>query len=82
MATITVRNLPEETKRDLKIRAARAGVSLEQEVRTILNNSIGKPFNGKDLGKAINDLFKSVGGTDDVPVYTRLPLKPPIDFST
>ena len=36
MATLTIRNLDEEVKRALRRRAADHGVSMEQEVRTIL----------------------------------------------
>jgi antitoxin FitA len=36
MATLTIRNLDDEVKRALRRRAADHGVSMEQEVRTIL----------------------------------------------
>jgi plasmid stability protein len=36
MATLTIRNLPEETHRRLRIRAAKAGRSMEAEARAIL----------------------------------------------
>ncbi len=36
MATLTVRNLPEETHRRLRVRAAKAGRSMEAEARAIL----------------------------------------------
>lgn len=36
MATLTIRNLPDETHRLLRLRAARAGHSVEAEVRAIL----------------------------------------------
>jgi antitoxin FitA len=38
MATLTIRNLPQETHEALKSRAARAGRSVEAEVRQILKN--------------------------------------------
>ena len=37
MAVITVRNLPEQTKQHLRVKAAQAGISLEQLVRELLN---------------------------------------------
>jgi plasmid stability protein len=52
MAVITVRNLPEETARALKARAARSGRSTEAEVREILNASVRPP------------VAKRVGGVD------------------
>ncbi len=40
MAMLTVRNLPEEIHRALRVRAARHGQSMEAEVRTILEAAI------------------------------------------
>ncbi len=79
MATITVRNLPEETKRKLKIRAARQGLSLEAEVRLILKNAVTPDAGKKGLGTAIHNLFKDIGG-GEVEVKPRQPLRPPPDF--
>ena len=39
MATITVRNLPEEVRRRLRQRAARSGRSMEAEIRDILTHA-------------------------------------------
>lgn len=39
MAVITVRNIPDPTKEALRIKAALAGVSLEQYLRTILEKA-------------------------------------------
>ncbi|MEM8769543.1 MAG: Arc family DNA-binding protein [Pseudomonadota bacterium] len=36
MATLTIRNLPEEVRERLRLRAARRGRSMEAEVRAIL----------------------------------------------
>ncbi|HEY5818341.1 MAG TPA: plasmid stabilization protein [Mesorhizobium sp.] len=36
MASVTIRNVDERTKRNLRLRAARRGVSMEEEARTIL----------------------------------------------
>lgn len=44
MATLTIRNLDDEIKRALRRRAADHGVSMEQEVRTILREvALKKP---------------------------------------
>ncbi|HPF26679.1 MAG TPA: antitoxin [Steroidobacteraceae bacterium] len=61
MAAITVRNLPEETARALKARAANAGRSTEAEVREILNAAVRPDFG---LGTALASLGKRVGGVD------------------
>lgn len=39
LATITVRNIPDPTKEVLRIKTAQAGVSLEQYVRTLLQEA-------------------------------------------
>ena len=50
MASITVRNLDEELKRRLRIRAAENGRSMEQEVRDILRAALDEePPSGKTL---------------------------------
>ncbi|HEX3942890.1 MAG TPA: antitoxin [Rhizomicrobium sp.] len=61
MAAITVRNLPEETARALKARAARSGRSTEAEVREILTAAVREP---KGLGTALAALGKRVGGVE------------------
>ncbi|GAA2836360.1 plasmid stability protein [Aminobacter aminovorans] len=43
MGTLTIRNLEEATKRELRGRAAARGVSMEQEVRERLASSVRKP---------------------------------------
>jgi plasmid stability protein len=42
MATLTIRNLPEATRRALKERAARHNHSMEAEVRAILDAAVGR----------------------------------------
>ena len=61
MAAITVRNLPEETVRALKARAAQSGRSTEAEVREILTAAVIAPVG---LGTALAALGKRVGGVD------------------
>jgi plasmid stability protein len=39
MSTLTIRNLDEAVKREIRKRAAEHGVSMEQEARTILRNA-------------------------------------------
>lgn len=42
MATLTIRNLPEKTRRALKARAAHNNRSMEAEVRDILEAAVGR----------------------------------------
>jgi len=39
MASITIRNLPDQTKATLRVRAAEQGLSLEAYVRNLLQNA-------------------------------------------
>ena len=52
MASLTVRNLPDETHRALRIRAAQNGRSTEAEVRAILEQAV-KPNERLKLGSAL-----------------------------
>ena len=61
MAAITIRNLPEETARALKARAAHAGRSTEAEVREILNAAVRPPVG---IGTALAALGQRLGGVD------------------
>jgi plasmid stability protein len=61
MAAIIVRNLPDETARALKARAARSGRSTEAEVREILTVAVSEPVG---LGASLAALGKRVGGID------------------
>ena len=62
MASITVRNLEEELKRRLRIRAAENGRSMEEEARQILRTALyRKPIARKDLASAIRARFATPG---------------------
>ena len=52
MASITVRNLPDEVHRALRARAARNGRSTEAEIREILEAAV-KPSKRLKLGSAL-----------------------------
>jgi len=77
MASITIRQLPETTKRKLRIRAAQHGRSMEQEAREILQAELAKSSSQpKDLVKAIRDIFEPLGGVElDIP--PRGPIRDP-----
>lgn len=65
MASITIRNLEESTKRKLKVRAAMNGRSMEQEVREILRSELAKrPQTGADLAESIRKRFAPLGGVE------------------
>ena len=67
MATLTIRNLDERTKTQLRIQAARHGRSMEEEARTILRSAIEarQPVaGGKGLGSRIHEHFAQLGGVE------------------
>ncbi|MEO5348545.1 MAG: plasmid stabilization protein [Magnetococcus sp. YQC-3] len=63
MAMLTVRNLPDDVHRALKVRAARHGRSTEAEVREILE-SVVKPELRIRMGEALAALSRKIGLTD------------------
>ena len=78
MTAITIRNLPEETHRALRARAAEHGRSTEAEVRAILEEAV-RPEKRLKLGSAMVELFRPLGGIDLEIERDRTPRKP-IDF--
>lgn len=64
MATVTVRNLPDEVHRALRVRAATHGRSTEAEIRSILESTVHPPERLR-LGTALGELGRRVGLTDD-----------------
>ena len=69
MAILTVRNVPDEVHRALRVRAAQHGRSTESEVREILA-SVVKPASRLRLGDALASLSREAGLTnEDFAVY-------------
>ena len=64
MATVTVRNLPDEVHRALRVRAATHGRSTEAEIRCILESAV-RPSQRLRLGTALAELSQRVGLTDE-----------------
>ncbi|MCE2688820.1 MAG: FitA-like ribbon-helix-helix domain-containing protein [Betaproteobacteria bacterium] len=62
MATLTIRNLPDEVHRALRMRAAQMGRSTEAEVRLVLEASV-KPPQRLRLGTALAELGQQAGLT-------------------
>jgi plasmid stability protein len=77
MASITIRNLEESTKRKLKVRAAVHGRSMEQEAREILKNALrSAPQKQGNLAERIRAIWEPLGGVDLAP-YPRQPMRDP-----
>ncbi len=80
MASITIRNLEESTKRKLRVRAAQNGRSMEAEAREILKRALsqnkGKAKTGADLAKRIRAIWEPLGGIELQPL-PRQPMRDP-----
>jgi antitoxin FitA len=61
MASVTIRNLSEKTHRQLKIRAARSGRTMEAEVRQILEDAVA-PQPKLKIGSELAALGRRFGG--------------------
>lgn len=79
MASITIRNLDDDVKRRLRVRAAEHGRSMEEEARDILRQVVGQPSAPRNLGLAIHARFAAAGGIDLAPVE-RGPMRNTPDF--
>jgi len=65
MASITIRNLEQDTKRKLKIRAATNGRSTEQEAREILKSALAQTSRKhSNLAERIRAIFGPLGGVE------------------
>jgi plasmid stability protein len=81
MTGMTIRNLDDQLKRRLRIRAASRGRSMEEEAREILRAALSaEPHQGRNnLAERIRGRIVKVGGAElDIP--EREPIREPIDF--
>lgn len=73
MAAVTIRSLPDETHRALKLRAAEHGRSTEAEIRAILEAAVRPTVR---LGTALRAAGRSVGGVELKITRDRTPVVP------
>ncbi|MFA5984775.1 MAG: antitoxin [Methylococcaceae bacterium] len=79
MAMLTVRNLPEDVHRALRVQAARHGHSTEAEVREILTMAV-KPEARIRIGTALSALGCRIGLTnEDFDAFDRVKDKTPTE---
>jgi plasmid stability protein len=79
MASITVRNLDETVKQRLRVRAARHGWSMEQEIRRILEESVSEHPAKGNFAERVHSRFADLGA-DQLPIPTRKPARLPPGF--
>ena len=75
MASVTVRNLPDETHRALRVRAASHGRSTEAEIRAILENAV-RPEGRVKLGTLLAEIGREAGGIDLDIERDKTPVEP------
>lgn len=80
MATMTIRNLDDDLKTLLRLRAARHGQSMEEEARSILRSALKtEPLSGQSLVDSIRAMVAPYGGIElELPV--RELMREPADF--
>ena len=77
MAMLTVRNLPDEVHRALRVRAAQHGHSMEAEVREILETAV-TPEGRVKLGSLLADMGRRAKLTaDEFAVFEQVRSKAP-----
>ena len=75
MASITVRNLDDDLKKRLRVRAAVNGRSMEAEAREILRSALAvETAPTKNLGTAIHERFARLGGVE-LDIQPREPMR-------
>lgn len=82
MATMTIRNLDDDVKARLRVRAAKRGHSMEEEARNILRDAVGVEANagtGAALVADIRSLVEKFGGVE-LELPTRGAMREPPDF--
>ena len=81
MASITIRNLDDDVKTRLRVRAAERGRSMEEETRLILRQAVDAGEAApRDLAAFTRECFAPLGGVElDIP--PRGPMREPPDFS-
>ena len=79
MASLTIRNLDDDLKQRLRIRAAVHGHSMEEEVRRILRSSLAENAGPRNLAAAIRARMAPLGGVD-LEIAPREPMRDPITF--
>jgi len=75
MPVVTVRNLPEETHRALRMRAAKHGRSTEAEIRAILEDAV-RPATRVRIGSELAALGRRFDGVDLDIVRDTSPIEP------
>ena len=79
MASITIRNLDDDVKTRLRVRAADNGRSMEEEARLILRDAVGRKPSSRNLAEIVRSHFGPTRGVD-LELPPREPMREPPSF--
>ncbi len=79
MASITIRNLDDDIKQRLRVRAAEHGRSMEEEAREILRRVMGETAPPRNLAAAIRARL-AASDRVDLELPAREPMREPPEF--
>ena len=79
MASLTIRNLDDEVKHRLRLRAAGNGRSMAAEARLILRDAVAEDPEPQDLASIIRSYFGPSNGVD-LELPPREPVREPSRF--
>ena len=77
MAVLTIRNVDEAIKTALRVRAAREGVSMEEEARRILCDALSQQQEQMPLGQRLLRRFSATASADFALPERHTPRHPP-----
>lgn len=74
MAALSIRDLDDEVRERLRVRAAAHGRSMEAEIRDILTDAVSKQDESRGLLATLLDRIGEIGGVDlDLPTRSTTP---------
>jgi antitoxin FitA len=77
MAAVRIRDLDDDVKDRLRVRAARNGRSMEAEIRAILTAAVGESDSSRGLFTELLDRFGEIGGVElDLPARANVARAP------
>jgi antitoxin FitA len=77
MAAVSIRDLDDDVKDRLRVRAARNGRSMEAEIRVILTDAVSEPDSSRSLFSELLDRFGEIGGVElDLPARANVARAP------
>lgn len=80
MASMTIRNIDEQLKRRLRMRAGLHGRSMEDEARNILRTALSaEPSQARSLVDSVRARFEPLGGVE-LEIAPREPMREPVNL--